>query len=146
MHAWVSVMIRALLSEPYFRIHDSGDFFNPRYVRAWILVCKSLPNTKAWAPSRAWQDGVMGPLPVFDPFLNALRELAALPNVTVRPSALNFGDVPPAVQGLHAGSTADRDNESSVYQCPAKRLYDGHCGPCRFCWENKSESVNYPKH
>jgi hypothetical protein len=146
MALWVSVMVAALVKEEYFRIHDSGDFFNTRYAKAWVMVCKALPATKFWAPTRAWQGGVMGALPVYDPLLNALRELAALPNVTVRPSALNFGDLPPVVAGLHAGSTADLDDSAEVYQCPAKALYDGHCGPCRACWENKSVSVNYPKH
>jgi hypothetical protein len=143
---WVATMVQALVGETYFRIHDSGDFFNPRYAKAWLQVCKALPATKFWAPTRAWQGGVMGPLPVFDPLLNTLRELAALPNVTVRPSALDFGDLAPVVSGLHAGSTADMSDESKAYQCPAKRLYDGHCGPCRTCWDAKSVAVNYPKH
>jgi hypothetical protein len=146
MLLWVKTMIAALVGETYFRIHDSGDFFNPRYAKAWLLVCKALPATKFWAPTRAWQGGVMGLLPVYDPLLNVLRELAALPNVTVRPSALDFGDLPPVVSGLHAGSTADMSDASKAYQCPAKAKYDGHCGPCRHCWDNKTESVNYPKH
>jgi hypothetical protein len=146
MLLWVSVMIQALVGETYFRIHDSGDFFNPRYAKAWVMVCKALPATKFWAPTRAWQGGVMGPLPVFDPLLNTLRELAALPNVTVRPSALDFGDLAPVVPGLHAGSTAGMSDASKAYQCPAKAKYDGHCGPCRHCWDNKSVPVNYPKH
>jgi hypothetical protein len=143
--AWVLHMASAIYKQEYFRIHDSGDFFNLRYIEAWIEVCKLCPATKFWAPSRAYQGGVMGLLPVFDPILNALRKLAALPNVTVRPSALNFGDLPPVVSGLHAGSTADADS-LNVYQCPARAKYDGHCGPCRHCWDAKNEPVNYPKH
>lgn len=146
MLEWVCVMVAAIMGETYFRIHDSGDFFNVRYVKAWILVCKALPATKFWAPTRAWQSGNDTLLPVFDPLLNALRELAALPNVTVRPSALDFGDLPPVVAGLHAGSCADMSDATKAYQCPAKREYDGHCGPCRTCWDNKSTPVNYPKH
>jgi hypothetical protein len=68
-------------------------------------------------------------LPVYDPLLNILRELAALRNVTVRPSALNFGDLPPLVKGLHSGSTADMRDETKAYQCPAIAEYGGHCGP-----------------
>jgi hypothetical protein len=145
MDLWVATMVQALVKETYFRIHDSGDFFNVRYAMAWLRVCKALPATKFWAPTRAWQGGKSGLLPVFDPLMNVLRQMAALPNVTLRPSALDFGDLPPVVPGLHAGSTADNSSDS-VYQCPAKALYDGHCGPCRHCWDNKSESVNYPKH
>lgn len=147
MQLWISVMIQAIFRQTYFRIHDSGDFFNVRYVRAWIAVCKALPATKFWAPTRAWQTqgNACDLLPVLDPMLAALRELASLPNVTVRPSALNFGDLPPVVAGLAAGSTADC-SAAEVYQCPAKAKYDGHCGPCRVCWDSPEVSVNYPKH
>jgi hypothetical protein len=75
-------MTAAIMGQEYFRIHDSGDFFNVAYVKAWIQVCRALPATKFWAPTRAWQSGnVNNPLPVFDPLLNALHELASLPNV-----------------------------------------------------------------
>lgn len=46
MDLWVAVMVQAMLKEEYFRIHDSGVFFNVRYVRAWIRVCRALPATK----------------------------------------------------------------------------------------------------
>lgn len=146
--AWVATMTHAIRKQEYFRIHDSGDFFNPTYAAAWLQVCKALPQVKFWAPTRAWQAGKSNPgqLPVFDPLMNTLRELAKLPNVTVRPSALDFGDDAPQVAGLHAGSTADMADETKAYQCPAKRLYDGHCGPCRTCWDSKDVPVNYPKH
>jgi hypothetical protein len=32
-------------SIPLFRIHESGDFFDQRYLDAWIDVVKSRPNT-----------------------------------------------------------------------------------------------------
>jgi hypothetical protein len=81
-------------------------------------------------------------LPVFDPLLNTLRNLAALPNVTLRPSALNFGDSAPVVSGLHAGSTAD---SSYGHQCPAP-LQGGNCGDCRTCWDANETAVSYAKH
>lgn len=30
----------------YFRLHTSGDFFNPKYLNAWIKVAKKFPDTK----------------------------------------------------------------------------------------------------
>jgi hypothetical protein len=142
MWQWVSVMTAAIVGDEYFRIHDSGDFFNPRYARAWFEVAKALPGTKFWAPTRAWQGGKSGLLPVYDPLLETLRKLAALPNVTVRPSALNFGDSAPVVAGLSAGSTADC---AAAFQCPSAQ-YDNTCGPCRHCWDEPSADVSYRKH
>jgi len=98
---WVRTMVLAILRYEYFRVHDSGDMFNPTYARMWLRV---------------------------------------------RPSALNFGDRPPIVEGLHAGASAGMDDIFRAYQCPAKAKYDGNCGPCRHCWDVKDCPVNYPHH
>lgn len=141
---WIAAMVRCISSTraEYFRIHDSGDFFNARYASAWLEVCRRCPQKKFWAPTRAYQQP-SGSLPMYDPLLAILRQLAALPNVTVRPSALNFGDAAPVVVGLHAGSSAGSD--SAPHQCPA-RYQDNECGECRHCWEAKTLPVNYPIH
>jgi len=142
--AFVAYMIQAIgrLKSEYFRIHDSGDFFNVHYAACWLEICKALPQKKFWAPTRAWQQQG-GALVIFDPLLNMLRQLASLPNVTVRPSALNFGDAAPVVAGLHAGSSAEF--AAAPFECPA-RWQKNQCGPCRHCWESKTETVNYPQH
>jgi hypothetical protein len=142
MLLFVAVMTQAIARQEYFRIHDSGDFFSARYARAWFLICKALPNVKFWAPTRAWQlpNGV---LPVFDPIMNTLREMAKLPNVTIRPSALNFGDNAPVVAGLHAGSSANASNPT--FHCPS-RSQGNQCGDCRHCWDAKDVPVDYAKH
>jgi hypothetical protein len=140
---WIQTLTAAIAGEQYFRVHDAGDMFNPAYADSWYQICFRLPETKFWIPTRAYQQAA-GPLPVFDPVLNILRKLALLPNVTVRPSALNFGDGAPVVAGLHAGSTAEFTG-NGVYHCPAP-VQDGDCGDCRQCWEGKHEPVSYSKH
>lgn len=106
---FVTTMVKAIgrLQEPYFRIHDSGDFFSEAYVRAWIEIAKRLPGVKFWAPTRSYRNKTM---------IGALRELAALPNVVVRPSALHFGAPPPEIEGLQAGSGAGCEAD---HTCPA---------------------------
>lgn len=139
--SWVSAMVSAIQGESYFRVHDSGDMFNATYADCWYQICVALPMTRFWIPTRAWQQP-SGPLPVFDPLLNALRKLAALPNVTVRPSALNFGDAAPIVRGLHAGTTAEF---AGCHECPAPQQ-DGNCGDCRHCWDARDQAVSYTRH
>jgi hypothetical protein len=128
----------------YFRVHDSGDMFNPAYAECWLEVCRRLSAVRFWIPTRAWQIPA-GPLPVFDPLLGVLRKLAALHNVAVRPSALNFGDLPPAVSGLHAGSTAAFSDPTRAKECPAPKQ-GGNCGNCRTCWNAKDVPVTYRRH
>jgi hypothetical protein len=125
----------------YFRVHDSGDMFSVAYAECWQAVCQAMPQVRFWIPTRSWQQP-KSPLPVMDPMLSTLRLLATMPNVTVRPSALDFGDAAPEVTGLHAGSTADC---RCVRQCPAPEQ-GGNCGDCRLCWDVKDTPVSYRKH
>jgi hypothetical protein len=143
--AWIAYMVSAIRSTgcEYFRVHDSGDMFNVAYAQCWLEVCKAMPEVKFWIPTRAWQ--APSGLPLYDPLLNTLRALASLPNVTVRPSALDFGDHAPIVAGLHAGSTAGMPDILRARQCPAY-AQGGQCGECRTCWQDKDVPVSYCKH
>jgi len=143
---WIEYMAAAIrLSRcQYFRVHDSGDMFSVAYVECWLTVCSQMPDVQFWIPTRAWQQPA-GPLPVFDPLLNTLRKLASLPNVTVRPSALNFGDHPSVVPGLHAGTAADMPDVFRARQCPAHQQ-GNQCGNCRTCWDEKTVPVSYARH
>lgn len=143
---WVDVMVSSIHQSgcKYFRVHDSGDMFSTAYAESWYQVCKQLPEVKFWIPTRAWQQP-SGPLPVFDPVMNTLRAMARLPNVTIRPSALNFRDKAPSVPGLHAGTTADHLDVFTTRQCPAYHQ-GGSCQDCRTCWDDKDMAVSYSKH
>jgi hypothetical protein len=118
---------------PVFRVHDSGDLFSLWYTRAWQAVCEALPGVAFWFPTRSWR--------VKQPLLQeALRDLAALPNVTVRPSALFLNAPAPRIIGLSAGTTAS----DAAFTCPAP-LQDGKCLECRTCWDPSVE-VSYRLH
>jgi len=125
----------------HFRGHDSGDFFNPKYVDVWTQICAQLPDVRFWFPTRSWQIGQSNPGAPNNRMLQALRRLQALSNVTVKPSALYFGDPAPVVNGLGAGSTSDN---ADTFTCPAY-ANDGYCGTCRECW-NKDTEVSYKHH
>jgi len=143
---WVTYMVAAIhkTKTEYFRVHDSGDMFSAAYAECWYEVACQLPLVKFWIPTRVWQSQG-NPLPASHPILSVLRRLAQLPNVTVRPSALNFGDKAPQVEGLHAGSTAAMPDVFRAFQCGAYTR-DGHCGDCRACWDDKFTPVSYPAH
>jgi hypothetical protein len=140
---WIAAIVAGISQSgcSYFRVHDSGDMFSVAYAQCWQAVCRAMPQVRFWIPTRCWQQP-KSPLPVMDPLLNTLRELATLHNVTVRPSALDFGDAAPVIAGLHAGSTADG---RCARQCPAPEQ-GGNCGDCRLCWDAKDTPVSYRKH
>ncbi len=123
------------LHSNYFRVHDSGDLFSPAYVRCWTAIARALPGKRFWIPTRTWR---FLDRPQWAP---ALLELASLPNVTVRPSALYFDDVAPSIAGMAAGTTAT----TSGYSCPAPDQGNA-CQDCRVCWDSPDVPVSYHKH
>src|SRR5262249_11768112 len=82
----------------YMRVHDSGDLFSAACTRAWIRICSASPWIHFWFPTRSWQA----------PWLDVIKELAALPNVTVRPSAIHFDEEPPRIDGLAGAQPRER--------------------------------------
>lgn len=137
---WADTMIAAIQwatrkKEPIFRVHDSGDLFSVQYVQAWLMVCRALPEITFWFPTRAYDHG--------QKHLNAVKTaliltLAALPNVTMRPSALGIGDLAPEVAGMAAGTTVAEVG----YNCPASNQ-GGKCLTCRTCFHAKTTPVTY---
>ncbi len=143
---WITTMVEGIRGSgcAYFRIHDSGDMFNVAYAECWYAVCQALPGVRFWIPTRSWQQP-KSQLPVFDPLVRVLRMMATLQNVTVRPSALDFGDAAPMIAGLDGGSTAAMPDGLRALQCPAPEQ-GGKCGDCRVCWDAKNLAVSYSRH
>lgn len=122
----------------YFRVHDSGDFHERESIGRWYDLAARFPRIAFWFPTRVYR---------FPAWIPELRRLAELPNVTVRPSALRFGETPPIIPGLDAGTTSHDDPMPNVRTCP--KSDDGtSCGAvrCRTCWTRPDATVNYLRH
>lgn len=134
--AFVAYMTAAIdtIGSPYFRVHDSGDLFSPAYANCWQRIARNLSHIRFWFPTRSYRIANLLP---------AIQELAGLPNVTVRPSALMLDSTPPAIDGLAAGSGATYSHADAT--CPAY-TQQGKCLDCRSCWDRPSVPVLYPLH
>lgn len=151
-----------------FRLHDSGDFFDPAYVKAWRQIADHFmpgrgPGTPTifWAPTRLWAAGrarewlrVVGPA-------GDLRTN----NMVVRPSGFHVNQhCPKPVMGESAGSTVHTLDEAMLkkqgvfdFVCPASRKEeknstclevpgpDGQMG-CRACWVLPGLTISYHIH
>lgn len=137
----VSALTWATRKERYFRIHDSGDFFSPIYVRMWATVMRALPDVRFWAPTRSWHtNGGTRPanLIILAQLQTLVRDCA---NVTIRPSALLIEEDAPRVAGLSAGSGV----KSTDYTCPASSQGNA-CQDCRACWDQPQTAIFYHLH
>ncbi len=137
---WVERMVDVIknhVSNGYFRIHDSGDFYHPDYIWAWYYICKSLPDIKFWGPTRVWQAKQIN-------WIAPLRRLAMLPNVSIRPSSLNLDELEFSYDFLAAPTAVvvakDNANNLGASICP-KSINHNSCeeSNCRKCWDKNGE-------
>jgi hypothetical protein len=84
--AWItSLFVRVL------RVHASGEFYDEPYVRKWIAIAKATPRVKYFAYTRSWRKPEL---------VEALKELAKLPNVILWWSCDRESGPPPVVKGV----------------------------------------------
>jgi hypothetical protein len=133
----------------YFRIHDSGDWIDENYFRAWIEICRKLSGIRFWVPTRMW---------IFEDWADLFKGTRLPKNMTMRPSTLCKEEVPFLAKGLSGAGASVSHGElpDPVYNCPAtfgddsdtclgSRGPDGKTG-CRACWDWPSLLVNYKRH
>lgn len=137
------------LSNRFFRIHDSGDFFTKDYYRDWVEICsrfKGRLNPDGghliyfWAPTRMW---------VYKDYLDLFRSVPPPANLALRPSALFTGAPAPMIPGMAAGSTSAEDpGLVQAFNCPAYESDLASCAGtrCRKCWTLKKTPINYTTH
>ena len=116
-------------SNPYFRIHDSGDFQGVWHVLNWVAVADALPWIDFWAPSRELS------------MIKTARDMVDVwpKNLVVRLSAPMVGKAL-NIEGPTSSVDVDGGN-----QCPAP-TQGNQCGDCRACWNRDVSNVNYHKH
>ena len=140
---WISAMafiirekkIRARAKDcDYFRIHDSGDFFDENYFAMWQEVARRVPSVKFWAPTREVKLWILANSDENHPS-----------NLTVRISANKFDEFYPAsVIGASSGATTTGNVPNHVKICPAPKQ-NGECGDCRNCWDGDG-AIAYVAH
>lgn len=140
----------------FFRIHDSGDFFDEDYLAAWKELANAFPDITFWAPSRIWATswGVA-----------AVNRINAEPrNLIIRPSAYHINEEPPKDlgPGWARGTTVYHKSlkvqgqgfdwdcqayavEDTKKTCRHAMAPDGSVG-CRACWSRSDLVVNYTLH
>jgi len=73
-----------------------------------------------------------------------LTELNSLPGVSIRPSAFDYNEEPPQIEGLSAGTNVTVGDRGT---CPAILNHVPCEGAgCRRCWDDPSSAVSYGYH
>ena len=133
---WVDDMVAELNKDRFFRWFDSGDMYALGLAEKILEVMKRTPWVKHWMPTRMHK---------FPKFALVLREMAALPNVSVRFSSDSVtGEYTKKLHGSVIIPTPD-DVKKGMTLC---RAYEnqGKCSGCRACYDKKVKVIAYPAH
>jgi hypothetical protein len=143
--------------QPYFRIHDAGDFYSPEYLEAWVACASMMTHMRFWAPTRQWVFAKWVPL-----LIGAEERVRAAGGwLTIRASVLRIGDPVPMIPGLSAGSGVSAD-DPCAWVCPVYNKVvprpqpdgsvvmteAGACleAGCTMCWDQPAIPVSYGAH
>ena len=115
---------------PRMRVHESGDFFNQKYLNDWVEIIKEIPNKEFWIYTKSW--------------MLDFTELLKLPNVTLRYSVDVTTKKYPKQDIPHAVVSAERND---LFVCPSSEV-SGHkikcMKDCFFCTESKEGLIFRP--
>lgn len=140
---WERAMV-SLIKDPkasesgYFRWHDSGDLQSYEHLEAIARIATATPNVKHWLPTREARL-VNRYLDAHGAFPVNLCVRLSLPLMDMERPASFDPRIPTST--AHTGKRAPQ----GARECPAPKQ-DGHCGPCRACWNHKVQHVSYHKH
>jgi hypothetical protein len=100
----------------FFRIHDSGDFFEEEYLAQWKAIADRLPDITFWAPSRIWATS-WG--------IDAVNRINRDPrNFIIRPSAYEVNEAGPQRLGPGwAGATTVLGVKQNLGMTPERERY-----------------------
>jgi len=138
---WVEAMVFLILTVPeskrsHFRWHDSGDFQDMDHLMNICEVCELTPEVSHYIPTK--EKALV---------LQYLRQFEKFPaNMVVRWSEpMVDGPRVPGSEHLLT-SMVYRRGEPDGFPCPAKKKFEGKCGPCRACWDPNVPRIAYPWH
>lgn len=135
---WVDDMVQELEKDRFFRWLDSGDLYSLALAEKVLEVMTRTPWCRHWLPTRMHK---------FPKFLQVLRTMQALPNVSVRFSADSInGEYIPGLHGSVIGPSADTFQDHPGASLCRAYEHEGKCSGCRACWDKTIPLICYPAH
>ncbi len=135
---WVDDIVAELERDQYFRWFDSGDLYSLALAEKVLEVMIRTPWCRHWLPTRMHK---------FPKFLQVLRSMQALDNVSVRFSADSItGEYTPGLHGSVIGPSADTFQDHPGASLCRAYEHDGKCSGCRACWDKSIKLICYPAH
>ena len=135
---WADDMVAELEKDRFFRWLDSGDLFALPLAEKVLEVMQRTPWCRHWLPTRMHK---------FPKFLQVLRAMQALPNVSVRFSADSInGEYIPGLHGSVIGPSADTFQDHPGASLCRAYEHEGKCSGCRACWDKTIPLICYPAH
>ncbi len=114
--------------DPYLRLHVSGDFYSPEYIKTWYTICEQRPKMRFWGFTRSWTQKLL---------LEELNKLRELPNVELIGSTDPGMSLPPDDWRI---AYIETDKRAEGLNCPQQNKKIDSCRTCKHCFNGKSKS------
>lgn len=124
------------------RIHSSGDFYSPTYIRFWTDLATRRPEVDVWAYTRSWS---------VPELLSDLETLRSLPNVQLFASWDPTMAAPPDGWRLSVVSEDGSPPEvnagmAKMLRCPEETKLVADCASCGHCIQPDERGVWFTAH
>ena len=140
---WIDAMVLLVghytdPNDPYFRIHDSGDFQSVEHIMRWVRIAYRLQWVQLWAPTKEYA------------MMRKVRAMLAdagqdwPSNLIIRLSAPMKGTRAPK-RWSSDGSLFSTVDSGTGKRCPAP-TQDNACMDCRSCWSPSIQAIDYHAH
>ena len=117
------------------RIHSSGDFYSPGYIRKWRRVAEACPDVSFYGYTKVWRK---------KEFMPALEELADLNNVNIWLSV-----DPSTEQESRPAWPQEAHIEIPEFTAPCncrKQTHHEKCTQCGLCYSDEASRVIFKEH
>jgi len=126
------------------RIHESGDFYDQKYLNKWIEITRALPKIKFLAFTKSFHLDFSG----FGDNVAIYYSVDSTSNHDAIPKdrnqAITIGEINDLPKGSHFCGPVGKDKKDPKKKDEAHYNY---CGDkCKFCWNNRDKNVYWLKH
>lgn len=127
----------------WHRWHDAGDIQSEEHLDDIVAVCRATPKIKHWLPTR--EIGIVSRWLMSRHGASLEQMNKVLPrNLCIRISA-TMVDGNPTARAPNTSTVHKHNKPAERDRCVAPD-HDGHCGPCRKCWNQKQQNTSYHIH
>jgi len=117
----------------YFRIHESGDFYNQKYLCCWFVIANLCPDTKFLAYTQNYKLDYSLKPDNFILYWTVWPDSLGVPETGLRATVIDDGS------GKIDDSSLQSERLDKAFKCKKGKGNNITCEKCKYCLEGKGD-------